>query len=536
MHPALLINDIAHLILENLRSSPSDLAHVAQTCRGLVDPALDILWSRMLSLAPLIMCLPRDTWEVKSNTIHFTREPLPMEWALLKPNASRVRQLALSDLCGRSLPRLSRPVLESLFLQIPPKILFPGLFALQFEIMSERSALSSNFRLLRQFCSPQLEHLSFNVPQHIPTDQVERLVDALPLEACSLRQLFISAGPGTSTFTVPPSVGQLPRLIALEIEGIDVGLTRQMIANIQPARHLQTLLLTLGGTTHDAGGMPLALQSLKDLYLSCDSLPPCTHFIRQLTAAPLSTIHIKYKEPASPSEIAVLIESLSTTCETFGSLREICVVDRSHTDHGHEDPEESELYIPLRSEIFRPLLKFHNLRSVVFVGIGNYELDDRFINDAGVAWPGLQKLKFASHRLETCNVSFTAMMSLASSCRSLQALHLTINATQPTTVPRAADGTEEIWPTQSALYKLHLGHSQVSEVGRVPHFLTEIFPSVEDFNWYANFGDSDLDGVIRSELAKAWEQLRVLRNLSDGSDEESDEEWEWEDDSDDSDT
>ncbi|KAG1733557.1 hypothetical protein EDB19DRAFT_1830937 [Suillus lakei] len=524
MHSALLIYDIAHLILKNLRYFTSDLANVAQTCRGLVDPALDILWSRMPTLAPVIMCLPRHKWKIKRNTIHLTRKPSLKEWARLMPNASRVRHLALNDLCGGHFPSPSQDVLESLFLQIHPKLLFPNLFALYFRIELEHPELCSNFRRLQHFFSPKLELLILNVPRGIPTDEVERLIGALSLKAYNLRQLSI-LDQGTSTFIAPPSIGRLRRLFALTID-IDIGLTRQTIANIQPARHLQTLFLTLGGTSHDAGGIPLALPNLKRLDLFCHSLAPCTHFVRQVTAAHLLILGITYRKPASPSEIGVLMESLSTTCEIFGSLKEICLVDQSDTDHGHEDPE---VHIPLPSEIFRPLLKFRNLVFVAFVGIGNYELDDRFIDDAAVAWPGIRRLKFASQRLGTCNVSFTAMMSLAWRCRSLQALHLTINATQSTMVPRRADGAEELWPTQSALKKLHLGHSQVLEVGRVPHFLTEVFPSVDDFMWYGKFVNSDPDAAMQSGIAKAWQQLRVLRNM--GNDAELDEEnWEWEND------
>ncbi|KAF8837693.1 hypothetical protein BDN67DRAFT_972615 [Paxillus ammoniavirescens] len=39
-----------------------EIARLAQTCKTLSEPALDILWKIQHSLAPLVMCLPQDAW------------------------------------------------------------------------------------------------------------------------------------------------------------------------------------------------------------------------------------------------------------------------------------------------------------------------------------------------------------------------------------------------------------------------------------------------------------------------------------------
>ncbi|KAG2030158.1 hypothetical protein BDR03DRAFT_1096096 [Suillus americanus] len=526
MHRALESEDIIYAVLEHVKSSAKDLVNVAMTCSTLAGPALDILWSEQSSLAPLMMCLPRDAWEIaEDQTIDLSREPAPSEWERLRMNASRVRRLLINDFSSVLPPKPhlipSGRALQRIFERFPPATLFSNLCALDFEAVFGLSECSSKFLLLRQFMSPGLESLRFDVPGGVPTYEVEQLLDALPAEAYGLRQLSISAGHGTTTFTVPPSFGQLSKLIILAIHAIDACLTRQTITNIQQARCLQTLMLTLRGTSNDAGGMPLELHSLEHLCLFGGFLPQCTHFIRQVTTRQLSYISIGYSKPASPTEITAFMESLFTSCQS-GSLEQIYVMDASHAD-------DHELAIPLPSEIFRPLLKFGRLTSVKFIGIGNYNLDDRFINDVAVAWPEIRELKFASKRRGTCNVTFTAMMSLASRCRSLHTLHLTFDATQLTTIPRAPDGTEELWPTQTALQKLHLGHSEVSKVARVPYFLAEVFPSLSDFKWYDYFGDSDIDIVMESALVEAWQQLRLLRNLDD---DDSGEQWEEEEEED----
>ncbi|KAG2138278.1 hypothetical protein BD769DRAFT_1663856 [Suillus cothurnatus] len=479
MHRALESEDIIYAVLEHIKSSTMDLVNVAMTCSTLAGPALNILWSEHSSLAPLIMCLPQDTWEyAEDQTIELSREPSPIEWERLRMNASRVRRLLINNFSYVPPPKshinLSVRALQRIFERFPPAILFPKLCALDFEAVFGLPECSMKFLLLRQFMSPGLESLRFDVPGGTPTREVEQLLDAFPAEASDLRQLSISAGHGATTLTVPPSFGKLVKLIVLAIHGIDLGVFRH------------SCLLCAGPPT----------------------MRECTHFLRQVTSRQLANISIGYSEPACPTKIKEFVESMSTSCQNPGHLQQIYVMDASHVD-------DSELAIPLPSEIFRPLLKFGKLLSVEFIGIGNYNLDDRFINDVAVAWPNIRQLKFASQRRGTCTVTFAAMMSLASRCRLLQTLHLTFDATQMTTMPRAPDGTE------------------VARIARVPYFLAEVFPTLSDFKWYDYFGETGIDVVMESALLEAWQQLRMLRNLpyDDDDGDDSDEDNSGEDDS-----
>ncbi|KAG1900195.1 uncharacterized protein F5891DRAFT_1034603 [Suillus fuscotomentosus] len=532
MHHIFEFDDIIYAVLQHVKSSGTDLVNVAMTCSRLADSALNILWSEQSSLVPLIMCLPQDTWEVRENglghIVHFSRDPTPIEWERLRVNASRVRRLvgpngftdALKLPLGESfIPGLdvSRDVLQRLFVWSRPATLFPNLCELYFDaVFYFLEYDSSKSWLLRQFISPGLQALRFDVAG-IPPHKSEQLLATLHAEVHGLRQLTVSADDGNMALTVPPSFGKLPKLIGLAIFGIDVCLTRQTIANIQQARCLQSLKLKLFGTSCDAGGIPLELPSLKTLHLSGGSLPQCTHFLRQVTTPQLSHIDIRYCGAASPAEMTAFIESLSTSCQTVGCLERVHVVDESKIP----DPR---VIIPLSSEIFRPLFKFNRLLSVKFIGVGNFNLDDGFLYDVPVAWPSIRELKLTSwKRRAIYSVTFTAMMSLASRCRSLQTLHLTVDATQSTIIPRAPDGTEELWPTQTALRNLHLGYSKVSEVARVPYFLAEVFPTLFDFKWYdyyyGNYHNPDIAIVSAlSALNDALQQLWALRKSTGADD------------------
>ncbi|KIJ06290.1 hypothetical protein PAXINDRAFT_92252 [Paxillus involutus ATCC 200175] len=56
-----------------------EIARLAQTCKALSEPALDILWKTQHSLAPLVMCLPQDAWYLggSGKTIVSTHKHVP---------------------------------------------------------------------------------------------------------------------------------------------------------------------------------------------------------------------------------------------------------------------------------------------------------------------------------------------------------------------------------------------------------------------------------------------------------------------------
>lgn len=43
----------------------TSLASLAATCRAFYENAMDLLWSELDSLAPLVMCMPCDVWHVQ---------------------------------------------------------------------------------------------------------------------------------------------------------------------------------------------------------------------------------------------------------------------------------------------------------------------------------------------------------------------------------------------------------------------------------------------------------------------------------------
>lgn len=94
MHQSLFIDEILSLIIHFVATdgqqdskrfeNTSDLARLATTCRCFMECALDTLWRTQHSLSPLIMCLPRSTWEVHSSNVLVSFMSL-LEHSILQP-------------------------------------------------------------------------------------------------------------------------------------------------------------------------------------------------------------------------------------------------------------------------------------------------------------------------------------------------------------------------------------------------------------------------------------------------------------------
>ncbi|KAG1733908.1 uncharacterized protein EDB91DRAFT_1225893 [Suillus paluster] len=518
MHRALLVDDIVYAILQNVTSSATDIINFASTCSAVSPPALNILWRRQSNLGPLIMCLPQDTWEVRDdNVIHLSREPLPTEWDRVRMNASRIRHIFgnPSGTHSKLPPKPHRRILQRLFALLPPTSLFPNLVKLDFETVFDLAEFSSDFRLLRQFLSPGLETLAFSVPPDVPAHEVEQLVDAFPAEAPGLRQLVISADHGGSPCYIDLPLNKLKKLNLLAVIR-NVSLTRHTIAEIGRLRSLQVLALTLykgSGLLEDSRltDMPLELCALDCLMLVADRMQLCTSFLLRVSTPKLSSIGIKYTKYAAPEEVGKLVLSVHSSCRSF-ALEEITIQSYNCTPH-----QDLYLHSELPSHLFRPLLKFRRLKTAKFIDMGKYCLDDAFIEDAAVAWSDIHELRFASKETVTSTVTFAAMLSLASRCRSLGNLHLTFDATQRPTLPHcmetehAPDGNPNFWLKQTTLQKLHVGHSKVSEAALAPFVLAVVFPNLVDITSYQTpgvFDDLQWDQVARThrQLVNLWEE------------------------------
>lgn len=72
MHACLTSKAVLKNVCDILFADPAGgretVAALARTCRAFEDPALDVLWRTLPSLASLVQIMPSDAWEIKSET------------------------------------------------------------------------------------------------------------------------------------------------------------------------------------------------------------------------------------------------------------------------------------------------------------------------------------------------------------------------------------------------------------------------------------------------------------------------------------
>ncbi|OJA16452.1 hypothetical protein AZE42_03794 [Rhizopogon vesiculosus] len=502
MHRALLVDEIVHTILQDVKLSATDMINFASTCSTLSSPALNIMWRVQHNLGPLIMCLPQDTWEIREdNIIHLSREPFPAEWERVRLNASRICRLVASGRVTRSdrRPKVHSRVLQQLFTLFPPASLFPNLSDLDFSAVSDSWELIPNlhFSPLRQFLSSKLRFLAFLVPSAAPAHELEQFINILPAEASGLRQLVIYA----ENDGAPHRQIDLPLINMRKLNALGIiryaCLMKRSIADIKYLRFLHVLALNLGGGSDSVedsrpGDVPLELTLLRYITLDADRLQHCTSFLLPISIPQLSSLSIKYNKHAFPTEANDFFLCLHASCPVPASLKTLSIHCYGAVSH-----RDIDLHNHLPSHHFRALLKFRRLTTVKFLAMGQYCLDDGFMEDAAVAWPDIQELRFAPKQADTSSVTFGAVLSLASRCRSLRILHLTFDATQMPTLPHrrgsedASEGIRELWPKQTAFQTLHVGNSNVRSASFVSFVLAVVFPNLLDISWFQIPGISD---------------------------------------------
>jgi hypothetical protein len=70
MHHCLQIAEISSLIMDFMvEDGNREVLALLRTSTMFYEPALDILWSDLDTMAPLVMCLPRDAWKIKNKVL-----------------------------------------------------------------------------------------------------------------------------------------------------------------------------------------------------------------------------------------------------------------------------------------------------------------------------------------------------------------------------------------------------------------------------------------------------------------------------------
>ncbi|KAJ7495574.1 hypothetical protein FB451DRAFT_367477 [Mycena latifolia] len=112
MHRGLMIPEIVRLIVEEIKRPPDSmlgdrpdlraLAAFARTCTTFLEPGLDLLWSRQITVLNLLVTFPDDLIKVMNewngpSDVLLLRSVSPTDWERPLFYSRRVKQLSMWD-------------------------------------------------------------------------------------------------------------------------------------------------------------------------------------------------------------------------------------------------------------------------------------------------------------------------------------------------------------------------------------------------------------------------------------------------------
>ncbi|KAL1680796.1 hypothetical protein EV122DRAFT_276009 [Schizophyllum commune] len=459
MHKALQIPELLSMICKY--ADPRSKADLAQTCRYLLEPALDELWALQIADTAILGVLPPDSIGTVEDGDDVTLEfidytPSDKEWDRIYYDTKRVRMLNVELNQRNGCP--PQFALSDNFLRIPGNSLQrdqmiwlpPGITCLTLDLKSlnRHSALT---------LANELNPLSRRKLASLTKLCIQQLM-VRPMELSALEPLMRSRSALNDIGllnTTPDCVRQLatfPNVRHLYIGSVALYGSRMNIRNrYEPPDH----------TRLDDG----IVSSWRQL---CSSLP-------------LETLRVRYRPHAR-----LPAEALVPFFQTFGqslnpalitSLRLIALSTRtsgttigSHAEVDHE----------LTRDHIAPLMALRNLRELEISPRGWVNVDDAEVLAFAQAWPHMEELRFrqglpradtspAEDKIPT-RTTIAALYALATHCPRLRVLELPFDAS---TVPPSPITTPAI---QHALRELHLGDTKWQDTTKLAKFLLSVFP------------------------------------------------------------
>ncbi|KAF7297494.1 hypothetical protein MIND_00983200 [Mycena indigotica] len=477
-HFELRLQIVEHIPLRDRNT----LFALARTCRLFEEPALDRLWSvaEHDTLGHLIACLPPDaiTTTEKPYGPYLNLELTTLralmfnDWERFRLHCHRIREF--NDVTWLTFFRYGG-ALSSLASWLPWDYLFPRLRTLSWHI-SPHIAMDASMHMknLRMFLSPTLREFRFS------GTVLAEILPSLPVvahKAPSLTDITIAADDfDVSSYTtieraaIGAFVEKFRCLRHLNVPTI----------NIHALEHLATVdnFSTLIVDEFDSDMFPqpsFSAQSapvfaaLKSVSMSCAHLPSAIRFLRAITGLEDMSL-VPILDEHTTEHISELFSALvSTGCHqtlTFISL----LIWR-----------DDQAPVPIRRDVFVTLAQsFAALESLCIRWNGPLDIDDATLALLATNCPQLRVLQICSqiNRWEPPVLTLAVLLSVAHTCKHLETIHLTLDATTPPAIRRGSAGEQRV--TQCALRTINFTFSTLTDAHPVASFLSSIFPALED--------------------------------------------------------
>ncbi|OBZ68399.1 hypothetical protein A0H81_11492 [Grifola frondosa] len=510
MHRCFIFPDILMNIFEQTYEGGYDVecrravASLSLACRMFHKIGVQVLWSRLFSMRPLIKCMPAES---------LTRPPDPSDWERFQANALHVTSYKRHGLA----PDIDEETFRILSLYRPPvSHLLPNLRELVWE-----EPQPDVFEYAYQLLGPKIVTLHLG---NIPNDAL-----LLPILRCIhvrtplLRHLSVQSH--SDIATVEPVLSHvICQLQQLQTFNFTLPIVEDAVMHLAmlPSLTVAKFFVSFGVDvqSHMSAIVSPIFPAIRVLHVSAVRLDPSTaHFIGlissvQLTEVQLSSLH-------DPPQ-SIVRDHLSALCrcpshDTLAVLHLVFPLEDTIPQLLSLESSSSPMYRP------ECLLNIQTLQPILDLGCGSLtdleivsvylDLDNYVVLMLSIALPHLQSLKllppYNGGRIS--KVTPEGIVPLLRNCRDLTYLGITINASVPV---RALDLPDECIH-DSELLTLDVADSPVCFPEDVAAFLSAYCtnPSFEILSAYAHEGDHHPEHIRMRELySSMWDQVgRLLR-------------------------
>ncbi|EIW79813.1 hypothetical protein CONPUDRAFT_166514, partial [Coniophora puteana RWD-64-598 SS2] len=480
------------------------------TCKAFKDPALDVLYWQIPSLANLLMCMPRNLWSLNNEepiVLSFCRTMLRADWIVLQSYALRLR---------------------SIYADEPVKMLVDS-DALSAVSHYSGTNLLPNLRELRLYHESTCDDLLLRNIVHVPQIYLAPRVTTLSLSNLSSKSLHVLSvaiqrypllktirlairdAVGDELLEMLEGVDTLKSLCSFELvleDKYTFPLSR-MLEALGTLSHLDDILLecsnidlALPPTFLTSDDNAPAFPALAALYLFSNArqIVHIMHYMRKLPS--LTDIFVRFTDLIEDTSVPQAIEALTKALSAAESP--IQGIDISFPETG----DYSDL---VSFHALRPLFRFQQLRSFHLTCFPPPSLDDAMLTELA---RGLRKLhtlelqwKADAQTNSRPKVTFTGLRALLRHCPNLQHLSLAVDTTVPCNddYSHTAPSVDDV--CHSELKTWEVGDSLIgnADVQRVAITLATWTPHLQDIAVTAE-KSSSLTSKAYNARTKAWKQ------------------------------
>ncbi|GLB44364.1 hypothetical protein LshimejAT787_1602940 [Lyophyllum shimeji] len=467
MHRCLKVAEIQSTIFEcyDADQESSTLASLARTSTAFTESALNLLWRDLHSLAPLIMVMPDDLWNVEIDEervyggridtplmkLSLTRALEESDWSRYDYYAQRVHSFGGTKKFPRSgQTHLDPSVLNMLSASRPARPLLPNLRSLRLSFKPRTPDMRTTLLLTPALLSSTLTQFSLfsrtAVPPELPEflSSIARLCPNL--RTVSIRLLENNLASPELASAVEKLILSLRHLESLDVHKIPIHMSADMIRHLgglpalrrcvidnQVGFDLPSLQLRHLLTTTTTGSW---FPELRELSFGAPTLESAGEMIASLEC-PLQRLVVTISDDARAPQPLSAVASLTRSFHRHACASSLTVLSIQcyGLQQTHEDLEAPAAFASLLS---LPALQVLDIQLP-----HASQPTDTWLAEAAASWPHLESLRITSGSHGSPRATLAGLIPLVVHCPRLRGLSLSLAATpfSPQAVPPGAGNT-----------------------------------------------------------------------------------------------